>query len=133
MKKLICLIFFAATLISCQESTTSIEPEPVLGEEFEIEIGEQITIQKEGLSITFKELLDDSRCPKGVYCVWAGNAKVAIQVNDEKAKLNTHLEPKTVNISEYSVTLVSVNPYPEYKTKIREEEYVLTLVVTQAE
>ena len=58
--------------------------------------------------------IDDSRCPQGVQCVWAGKAAVTLEMNNgfsinlEKDKL-----VDTVYAGKhYSFTLVDVTPYP---------------------
>lgn len=39
---------------------------------------------KKGYYIKIKEVLEDSRCPQGVTCVWAGQAIVAVEVYENK-------------------------------------------------
>jgi hypothetical protein len=56
----------------------------------------------------------DSRCPKGVTCVWAGTVNVELQLNNQ-AVLNLAIgrQKDTVfNNRNYSFTLVNVVPYP---------------------
>ncbi len=38
------------------------------------------SISIENINIKFEEVLSDSRCPKNVQCVWAGEAKVLIEI-----------------------------------------------------
>ncbi len=48
---------------------------PKLGEEFELAVHQTAQITDENISITFQEVLEDSRCPVDVTCIWAGLAK----------------------------------------------------------
>ena len=52
-----------------------------LNEEFYPSPGQKAVINSSGLEITFNRVLEDSRCPKGVECVWEGNGRVEISVN----------------------------------------------------
>ena len=128
MYKLACL-FVLFSMISCQSITSSGDHR--LGEEFELGFGEQVSLDNRGLSIEFKDLLEDSRCPEGVTCVWAGNAQVALLLNDSQATLNTYLEPQEMTISGYRIELISVSPYPVYEQDIAKEDYVAKLVVAK--
>jgi len=46
--------------------------EPELGRPFDVKPADVVTIQ--GLRITFEGVGEDSRCPTGVQCMWAGDA-----------------------------------------------------------
>ena len=59
---------------------TSDDRTAALGQEFEIEIGENIWVANELLKINFQRVAEDSRCPEGVACVWQGNGKIVLQV-----------------------------------------------------
>lgn len=56
----------------------------------------------------------DSRCPKGVTCVWAGTVNVDLRLNDQ-AVVNLAIgkqKDTLFNNRNYSFTLVDVVPYP---------------------
>jgi len=53
---------------------------PKLGEEFELAVHQTAQISAEKISVTFQEVLEDSRCPVDVTCIWAGLAEVSLQV-----------------------------------------------------
>ena len=128
MKRIPILMIILVTL-SCENTTSPIQPQ--LGEVFEIEFGKQITIPEEDISLRFNDVLKDSRCPKGVTCVWAGNAEIVIQLNNTEANLNTYLDPKQTSISEYKVQLLSLNPYPIYNVEIEDMDYSAKLLITK--
>ena len=46
-----------------------------LGQEFSLRIGRKVTLRDTELKIRFVSVIEDSRCPKGVNCVWQGNAR----------------------------------------------------------
>jgi hypothetical protein len=107
-----------------------------LGREFTLRVGEQVLITDAGLKISFSLVHEDSRCPKGVTCIWAGNGKVSMKVSRNGAKpvdveLNTNLEPKEHRFQDYNIKLVGLNPYPQKDVKIKRGQYVATLIVTK--
>lgn len=107
-----------------------------LGEEFELKVGEKVSVEKAGLNVSFEAVTEDSRCPVDVTCVWAGNAKVALKVSKTGRravglKLNTGLEPKHQIYHGYDVKLVGLNPHLKKGEKINKNDYVATLVVTR--
>jgi hypothetical protein len=38
------------------------------------------SIKGAGLSVTFLQLVEDSRCPADVNCIWAGNARIKLRI-----------------------------------------------------
>ena len=126
------LVFFAATTADPLSGTK----EAALNEEFEIKFGQQVSIKKEGLKISFSSVAEDSRCPTGVDCIWAGNGKVVLKLSKWRKRtalmnLNTGVDPKQDDYREYDIKLVSLNPYPAKDVNIKKREYVATLVVSK--
>ena len=95
-------------------------------------IKQKETVKSGDLTIEFVAVLEDSRCPEGVSCIWAGNAKVQIKMSKsgaaaETLELNTNLQPRTANYQGYTITLAGVNPYP--KDGVETGNYALNLSV----
>lgn len=106
----------------------------VLDQEFKLKIGESAKAPREGLKVEFDSVPEDSRCPKGVTCVWAGNAKVLLKVEKDAGKpasveLNTNINPKTSRYLEYELSLKELKPYPEADKTIKSSDYEVTLTV----
>lgn len=55
--------------------------------------GENKFVKELGMNITFKKIVEDSRCPKDVNCVWAGAATAEIEV------MGLETRPKTMKLS----------------------------------
>ncbi len=69
------------------------------------------------VEIKFISVIEDSRCPVGTVCVWAGNARVKVEVvyrhrSRKTIELNTTVEPHDVEIEGYRIRLVDVSPKP---------------------
>ena len=127
---------FLLILTSAFAQPVSRVKEAVLNQEFELKLGQQVLIENERLKISFIGVTEDSRCPEGVQCVWAGNGKVVLRLSKVRKratmmKLNTGVDPKQNAYQGYDVKLVSLNPYPKKDVKIKIREYVVTLVVSK--
>jgi len=104
-----------------------------------IPLGE--TIQIGNHEITFKEVLEDSRCPVGVNCVWAGRAKISIEVSDEENKVmeknlifgeiiqGESNDMVLVTENDNQVIGLKLNPYPNYNEQVEDRSYVLLVYV----
>ena len=143
------ILILLSSLIGCQKNQMPTNPAPVktapaptatvfhLQENgFLVRFGEQITRSSENLNITFLSVLEDSRCPIGAQCVWAGNAKIRVRVENpeiqaSQVELNTDLEPKSTDVGNYRLTLESLSPHPSLKHQIQSSEYVAIFSLKQ--
>lgn len=102
--------------------------------------------------IRFKKIVSDSRCPKNVSCIWAGEVKVLVEffedgkLKGEKVITGTNIAVgnndivSSANISlaeffknsDFNIKKVVVTPYPEAGHKITQEEYSVELLVSNA-
>lgn len=100
--------------------------------------GEQVVFGDR--SVKFKEVVSDSRCPKDVTCIWAGEAKVLIEVFEK----NRFVEEKLVVINSgnvplnfsaedisYSISSLELLPYPSSKNKTSGQDYTLKIQVNE--
>jgi len=107
-----------------------------LGSIFQLSIGQTATLPMERLSIRFTGVVEDSRCPVDVQCVWAGNAKVTLDVSQTgKARqtitLNSNLEPREVAYEGFRIRFEGLVPQPRSNPPIRREDYRLRLSVSK--
>jgi hypothetical protein len=80
--------------------------------------------------------VEDSRCPIGTQCVWAGNAKVRVRVTNARGAtqvfdLNTNIQPRTVTFAGYEIKLTNVNPRPANNVRINYNAYTATFSVSR--
>jgi hypothetical protein len=131
-----------ALLLGCPGSVSvrvGERDEPVcvrLGQEFDLHVGQRAAVEGEGLQVRFASVVNDSRCPEGVTCVWAGNAEVLIETGasntQEELKLNTlggERFPKEARYRQYIVELVALKPHPQKDVAVKAADYVATLVI----
>ena len=132
MKKII-LILFLITNFSC--FLNPVGPAITeLNKEFDLKYWQNAVVGEEGLYITFKDVVEDSRCPIGYECFWAGNGAVLLKVEKKNDPvlidtLNTILEPHALNYLNYQITLKNLKPYPVADSLIMKKNYVVTLLV----
>jgi hypothetical protein len=111
---------------------------PRLGSEFELRVGQSVSLYKRRLSIRFVAVADDSRCPSDVTCVWAGNARVQLQVSNGRTSKTLTLNSNTTapppsdgSFKGYTLKLLSLNPYPRSNVRFARDRYVVKLVVSE--
>jgi hypothetical protein len=132
MKKLI-IIFLLLFNFSCTYTPTG----PALTElnkEFDLKFGRKAVVGEEGLYITFKDVVEDSRCPVGYMCFWEGNGAVLLIIEKRNNgilidTLNTTLEPHALNYLNYKISLKKLKPYPVADSLILKKNYIVTLFV----
>ena len=105
-----------------------------LNQEFTLKFGQSARSEGSGLKITFASVREESRCPKGVTCVWAGNAKVLIEISKDDGgsaafQLNTNINPKSVRYLGYELSLEKLDPYPRADEQLKPSDYEATLLL----
>ena len=101
-----------------------------------IKQGEEVKVEGEDLKISFVAVADDSRCPEGATCVWAGNARVHLAARNSKDEcaefdLNTHLTPAEHDFGKYRIRLAQLAPRPSIHGLPKPGDYTATLAVTK--
>lgn len=105
------------------------------GQEFSLAISQRAELIGEDLTVTFKDVSEDSRCPKNVTCVWEGRAVCNLTV--QKAGVTGELvltqpgltaTPATQEYQGYQYSF-RVEPYPEAGKSIAKSDYRLVMSV----
>ena len=112
-----------------------VEVNAYLNQQVRLPVGQTAIITNEDLSVKFEEVITDSRCPTGVQCVWAGEAKCQTTVT-----LKGVSTPLVVTVSGSSVSpnvfegytfTINLEPYPQAALTIDKTNYVMVLKVTK--
>ncbi|RFN59069.1 hypothetical protein [Marixanthomonas ophiurae] len=86
MKKIVALLLLTiSTTVFSQQNVDKPIKVPKIA--MKIALGE--TVKTNGHSITFLEVLEDSRCPINVTCIWEGRVKVKVKVEAEGVDAKT--------------------------------------------
>jgi hypothetical protein len=110
-----------------------------VGENFDLRIGETITIEGEPLTVSFDRVVEDSRCPTNATCVWAGTAvvQIGLRVSESvRGTLNLQTLSDTARegvFQKYRLRLIQLAPAPADSAPVPPEQYVLTLMVRRLE
>ena len=91
-----------------------------------------------GVNIKFLSVVSDSRCPKNVNCIWAGEVVVLVEVQQKSQKAiektitigfkrnPTGNETDIIyNDKSFTIKAMNVSPYPEYGVEVKLLDYVL--------
>jgi hypothetical protein len=105
-----------------------------LGQPFDLRVGASAPVEG-ALTVTFTRVLSDSRCPMDALCVWAGEAIVAVSVSHRTAgpaerELRTEAPGSEASFLNYSIRLITLQPFPRSDRTIRQEDYLATFTVT---
>jgi hypothetical protein len=154
------LLASAALLTACAAVTAGgdgADPEtpPAIarGEPFRLHVGqERVLAEPPGeidapgrTTVRFVAVAGDSRCPRDVTCVWAGDAEIEIALRREEgptegggtekeAAVHLHTAggarmPREAQALGLTLRLEALDPYPETSRRIEQEEYTATLVI----
>lgn len=108
MKKLAGFLFILFLVIGCQSTIENREGINIITK---VNQSEQVS---NDLSIKVK-IVNDSRCPEGCECFWAGDVRVFFTLrHNDQIKDTSLVLPSRPNMqfNNYLITLEEVNPYP---------------------
>ncbi|MBV8325740.1 hypothetical protein [Chryseobacterium sp.] len=107
--------------------------------------GQNKFLKEAEVNITFKGISEDSRCPEGTNCIWAGVAVAKIEVmgittRPETISLASMDHParnyhQSADFNGYTITLQEVTPYPKSSDGLRipAEKYKIGITVKKTE
>jgi hypothetical protein len=124
---------FAAAL-GCATMEPTIPAEP--GVAFELPVGMTATLNGNGARITFKQVLEDSRCPTDVTCVWAGDARIELTISrngssDDTKFLSLSPPNSEARSGDLQIRFVGLSPVPRQADGNARLPYVAQLVVNR--
>ena len=126
----------AGNRLTCETPT---EQNPALGSSFNLRYGERSTLAGENLTLTFVQVLQESRCPVGVQCIWEGNARVGVRAGKPPSgsatlELNTSRRYDTeATYQGYKVHLLNVVPHPGHGHTLQATDYCANLKIVRAQ
>jgi hypothetical protein len=125
---LVAILGIGATNTSAALEPKSFKPDTFKSETIALRNGTQRTVARGELTIKFVTVVEDSRCPVDVNCVWAGNAKIQVKVTDHRGRtkimeLNTNAEPKVDQLGRYAISLMNLTPKPTQNRKHTPSRY----------
>ena len=85
------------------------------GYRVEIGLGYSVTLPGQGIGISFDRVVEDSRCPENVMCIWAGRAEIGLTVTqaDTTTEVIVSIEPSS-GVNSPWARVAGVGPESEY-------------------
>lgn len=110
--------------------------EATLGETIVLALGQSASIGSGELSVRVERIVEDSRCPVGVTCVWEGDAVVRLAVTrgPSTSTVDLHLNLDSARervVGAYRVRLADLLPRPVGTKPVEPSAYRVHLVVTR--
>ena len=105
-------------------------------ETFSLRVGESTTLEGVDLTLSFKAVTRDSRCPKDVTCIVAGEAVVVFEAlsSGARAELVFDVPPgggDTKEFEGFTISITGLEPQPESGKRIDASSYVASVTVRQ--
>lgn len=125
------LIFSLLAMIILGGSVMAVQAKP---ESVKVQINKEKKLVQSKLTIRFLSLVEDSRCPTGVQCIWAGNGKIKVSIKRGTAaakvfEMDTNGANNTIAHGGYKITLKDLTPHPASNIRINRNGYVATFSV----
>jgi hypothetical protein len=134
MKKSVLIIFILVSTLALAQS-------PKAQKIKYLTIDQKVCANKKGMQLVLKEVINDSRCPEGVSCIWAGEVTAIVSVykdsnvveettmvlslksaEDNKKWFASYLPSKQKNIK-----IIAVVPYPKKGVRINSKDYYIKI------
>lgn len=108
-----------------------------IGEPFTLRLAESARLPSDDLTVTFKAVTSDSRCPQGVVCVHAGEADVVLALEHRGRRRDATVkvgagEDNMVEFGPYAIWILRLDPYPVIGQTIADAERMVELRVDLA-
>ena len=105
-----------------------------LNEEFLLAPAQMVEVEGTGISVAFRRVLEDTRCPVDVFCVSAGNGSVELQLfgaaDEPSVVLNTLTSPQSWTDGTYQIRLIDLEPGRRDGEVVKPDDYRARLIVS---
>lgn len=134
------VLLAAAGCNGSQNTVSSDVQAAATGDPFFLELGD--AVQVDGHSLRFVDVVEDSRCPEDVTCIWEGRAKVQIAASDPTGAEERQVltlpygsmgedERSTWTVGGLVVRLHDLTPYPNSERPSEDPPRVELSVVSE--
>jgi hypothetical protein len=121
-------------LIFCLGAFQSAQAAPA--QQVTLQVGKQTSLFNRDLTVQFVSVLNDSRCPKDVQCISAGNAKIRIKVRKNFGPwrtfdVNLYGNNSEISFRNYRIDFTDLKPDLRSNVRINRFQYRATLKITR--
>lgn len=143
MRTFLSLLVLSLSLSACQLLSPDVDGDnrvPRVGEAFALAFGQAVTIDDTNLTLSFDDVIGESRCPINVVCIWEGEATIAVGATIQADTTLLELTvpgPRPMRFENndplpagpYTIRLLELNPYPEEDAQPPKSSYRAVLRV----
>ncbi|MEE8133064.1 MAG: hypothetical protein V3T40_05775 [Nitrososphaerales archaeon] len=103
---------------------------------FPLKVNQTASVELTNMTLKFI-IVEDSRCPADVVCVWEGLATILVRVMDVYKDVVADLDLTNTGdlivkaFGGYYIGMVNIEPYPTTSKRIEPSEYVATLAISK--
>ncbi|NNL58094.1 MAG: hypothetical protein HKP31_01275, partial [Nitrosopumilus sp.] len=100
----------------------------------ELKLLQSAEFPHENLAMSFLNVIEDSRCPSDVTCIWQGKASLSFSMSEDlktEIILDTYEKNTATVFGKYKVELIDVKPYPISTATIKIEDYTAVLRISK--
>lgn len=112
---------------ACGTAPTAIR----LDEDFQLSLGRTVVLPGNTAQLSFQAVKEDSRCPGGAMCVWAGSAPVVLRFQkstiDTVATLDAAQEARELVAGGYRIEIRELKPHPQVGQSFPKSDYCLVV------
>ena len=127
-------LLLAVALVACKSGGAAASRAASLDQEIQLAPNERAVFDSHGLTVEFVRVVEDSRCPTDLTCVWAGEVKVQLSTRIDATAAEQHeiTAGQHATVGEFQLFVVKVEPERISTREISAEEYRVTLTVAHA-
>ncbi|WP_129645045.1 hypothetical protein [Peristeroidobacter agariperforans] len=122
-------LLLAVALVACKSGGAAASRAASLDQEIQLAPRQQAVFEPHGLTVEFVRVVEDSRCPTDLTCVWAGEVKVQLSTRIDVAAAEQHeiTAGQHATVGEFQLFVVKVEPERVSTREISADEYRVTL------
>ncbi|MDZ8259317.1 hypothetical protein [Nostoc sp. ChiQUE01b] len=106
---------------------------------FYLRYGKTAYLPTENIEIKFSQVIQDSRCPSDVTCIWQGQVIIGLDIIKNGQQVSTLTltlipgrDPLPIQfLDKYSVRFIGLSPYPKSTKAIALKDYIAKIVVSR--
>lgn len=132
----VALTLSAALMMSTAQTEVRVSSNSADEQRARLRVGDSVQIDGASSALTFKTVQRDSRCPKGVRCIRAGEAVVVLELRGasrETSTITVDVPPggaASQSLHGYRIEIVSLDPQAEADVEIAPHDYTATVAIT---
>lgn len=102
---------------------------------YDVKVDAEVAVEGADFTMVLAAVREDSRCPEGVNCVWAGSVGAELVFcgpkSEKAARLNTNAAPRVLKYRGRYIRILKVSPPRVEGRELKPADYVLTLEVSR--